>query len=81
MPTYVSELAPVGLRGKYGTFIQFGVTSGKNHKMLLAIGIDESLGIISAYFIGYLIAISVPFETWRWMIAVGALFPLAPLVS
>ena len=58
IPPYISEISPVALRGRYGTFIQFGVTSG----------------IVVAFVSGTIFAsvFEDSLTKWRWMLGFGA---------
>lgn len=66
VPAYISEISPPLVRGRMGTLIQVGVTSG----------------IISAFTIGYLLSILFEFDElkWRWMLGLGGLMSAPTLL-
>ncbi|UUO01943.1 sugar porter family MFS transporter [Mycolicibacterium novocastrense] len=74
VPAYVSEISPVQIRGRLGTFWQFAIVFG------------QFLGLLSGYLLASLgggsESGSVPWggAAWRWMFAVVAVLGLAYVV-
>ncbi|NVJ48596.1 MAG: sugar porter family MFS transporter [Cytophagia bacterium] len=60
-PTFVSEIAPAGKRGRLVALYQLNIV----------------FGILVAFVSNYLIAINIDAEAWRWMIGIEALPALA----